>query len=207
MKKITVRKGIIERYESLKADMIIVKGHLIVEGTLQAKNIYGSGSLEAKKIVAQTVKADVINADAIYAKSAIANKIFCFSIAAPEGIIAKDYIEAHTVKTSRLIYSMGTVDNTIANEIIQMPSRKRGFLRAIFYSWVQEKFAGWRHNRISKSKSSVKAVADDKKDTTTKEVEAILKEYKSKLADGSYRLVLEPTPASEEPKGIKGIVS
>ena len=114
MKKIIVPAGTIERHENIFADELVVQGRLIVSGVIRVKRIYGSGMIDARRIVAGAVVADVLEVNDICASKVIANKIVCVTATASAGIIAKDYIEALCVKTGRLTASVSRIETTEA---------------------------------------------------------------------------------------------
>ena len=188
MRKMVIRKGIIERYDNIFTDEIVVKGRLIVTGIVRAKKIYGDGIIEAQRINAGSVVADILDVEHIVAQTVIANKILCTYAIVSVGIIAKDYIEAHSVKTARLIAAQSNIDVTEASEIIRSRP-KRNFNSVIFFSWLFEHFAIRRHKCVVE-KTVKKDERDplDKKDT---EFENLIKSYREKYREGGYRLVLE----------------
>ena len=184
--RIFIYPGITERYDNVFTDEVIVKGRLIVSGTIRAKNIYGDGIIEARRINAGSVVANTVDAEHIVARQIIANKITCLYAIVSAGIIANDYIEARSVKTARLIASQSSIDVTEASEIIRLKP-KRKFITVIFVSWLYERFALWRHSHAVKKKAKVNNTVS-KKDS---DFEDIIKSYREKYSEGGYKLVLE----------------
>lgn len=200
MKKTFIPQGTTEKHENIFTDELVVNGRLIVTGVIRAKKIYGNGMIEAQRINANTIVADTLDTDHICAKKVIANKIFCLTATVSVGIIAKDYIEAQNVKTSRLTATLSQIDKTEANEIIRL-TPKRNFITAVFCSWLQERFAVWRHSRVVKINATTATGSDSTaKDPTDVEFENLVKDYRDKYRKGGYRLVLEAVEA--EPKAV-----
>ena len=202
MKKIYIPHGTIERHDNIYVDELIVNGRLIVNDVIRAKKIYGSGIIESQRINAGVIVADTLDAEYICAKKVIACKIFCATAAVSVGIIAKDYIEANTVKTARLTTFLSQIDQIEAGEIIRL-APKRSFAAALFCSWVVERFMFWRHNRIVKQNVAVKEStppASASKDFADIQFERIVEDYREKYRKGGYRIVLEAV--NGEPEAI-----
>jgi len=192
MKKIIVPAGTIERHENIFADELVVQGRLIVSGVIRVKRIYGSGMIDARRIVAGAVVADILEVNDICANKLIANKIICVTATASAGIIAKDYIEALCVKTGRLTATVSRIETTEASEIIRLLP-KRSYIGAVFCSWVKERFMFWRHSRITRKKTSLTASELTSKEPSDIEFEKLMEGYREKYREGGYRLILEAT--------------
>ena len=190
MKRMHIPQGVTKRHENIFADTITLSGRLIVTGIIRANKIYGSGTIEAKRISAGTIVADTIDANHICATKMIANKVICLTAVASMGIIAKDYIEAQCVKTERLIAAQSLIDRTEASEIIRLKP-KRSFAAALFCSWFAERFMFRRHTRIAKKKVDASATTTEPRIVSDSEFERIVGGYREKYRKGGYRLVLE----------------
>lgn len=193
MKKIFIPQGTTEKHENLYTDELIVNGRLIVNGIIRARRICGRGVIEAARISANTVIADSLDVEHVCARKLIVNKLCCVTANVSVGIIATDYIEAQSVKTSRLTVALTNVDSIEANEIIRLRP-KRSFIGAILGSWLVERFAIWRHCRLVNGHNThLPTVA--MKDTKDTELESVINSYREKVRKGGYRLVLEAVEA------------
>ena len=190
MKKIYIAEGTIERHDNIYTDILIVKGRLIVTGIIRAKRVYGDGFIEAGRIVANSIVAGILDVDHICAKKVIADKVFCLTAIVSIGIIAKDYIEGHNIRTARLIAPISEIERTEAKEIIHI-TPKRSFIGSIFCSWLHERFASWRYNRIAASAPD-SGSASKPKEASDIEFDLIINSYRKKYSQGGYRIVLEP---------------
>ncbi len=191
MKKVFIPQGTVEKYENLYADELVVKGLLIVTGIIRAKKIYGNGTIKAARVIANIIVTDTLEAEYICAKRLIASKVFCLTANVSVGIIAKDYIQAQKVKTTQLTAALSQIDSTEANEIIRL-TPKKSFARTLFCSWIQVRFAVWRHNRIVNPVAETDAAMKGSADAA---FDKLVDEYKKKYRKGGYRLVLEAVEA------------
>jgi len=201
VKKTYIAKGTIERHDNIYTDTLIVKGRLIVNGIIRAKRVYGDGFIEARRIIANSIVAGTLDAEHICAKKVIVDKVFCLTAIVSVGIIAKDFIEGHTIKTARLIAPISEIERTEVKEIIRI-SPKRSFIGSIFCSWLHERFAAWRYSRIAASAPD-SGSASKPKEASDIEFDLIINSYRKKYCQGGYRIVLEPV--EEKPKKAEAV--
>ncbi len=196
MKKIIINSGTTERHENLYADEIAVYGVLIVNGIIRAKRVYGNGIIEAGRVDANVIVMGRLEADHITARKLIANEIFCVTANVSVGIIAKDYIEAENVKTTRLTSTLSRIDTTEAHEIIRLLP-KGSFFSAVLCSWFKERFHFWRHNRLVKRDAAAAKPNPVSKDPMDLELERLVNGFREKYRKGGYRVVLEAVAPEE----------
>jgi len=76
MKTLYVPQGTVMRHESVDAERIVVKGTLLVDSDIRARQICGNGTIAATKITARDIKVGVLEADEIVTKKSLPTKSF-----------------------------------------------------------------------------------------------------------------------------------
>lgn len=141
MKKVFIPKGEVVRHNSLYTDKLVVKGVLLVNGKITAKEIIGGGVIEAREIVCDSIHANTVTADFISTRKIAVKKLFVrFECWANDCMAVTDFIGAGYVSTGKLSISRSDIWAVDADEIITLPEKKRGLLGLLWGSWWKSLF-------------------------------------------------------------------
>ena len=134
MKKLYIPKGETLELSHLHTELIVVKGTLKVHSKLTAKSIQGDGVIEAAEIICDTIVADTVIAEITTAEKIAVKKLLVQDCRASE-ILATDFIESLMVQANRISMTLSSIEVCEADEIINLPQKKRGMIGMLLVSW------------------------------------------------------------------------
>lgn len=137
MKKLYIPKGETRHYETLESEHIIVKGCLKVDGAIKTRHISGDGVLEAGAISAKTVTAMDIEAAIITVEKLAAERVCAVEIHVSESAVISCRLEAQLVKAGKLTVADCEIGELRADNVINLPVKKRGLLGTLLASWLR----------------------------------------------------------------------
>lgn len=127
MKKVYIPKEETVVHSELHTELLIVNGFLKVNGKLIAKQIQGSGTVEADEIICDTCTAATIIAQIMTAQKIAVKKLLVRDCRAGE-ILVSDFIEALKVCANRLSMTLSSIEVCEAEQIMTLPQKRRGML-------------------------------------------------------------------------------
>lgn len=222
MKTVYIPKGETVSYETLSTENLVVKGCLVIEGSLKAKHISGSGVIHAGSISADHIKMNELESAMIACQRLIASRVSAAEIHASESMAVSCYLEAELVETGRLTVCMTQVSEVVAAEVINLPTKKRSLLGTLLSSafrsfWLSRRMP--RHGAevqdaeytVASEETAAPAQAEDKEqpeaETVNTDIPADDFELKRMIAqfkllrDSGYTLKIIPgTPEENAPE-------
>ncbi len=154
MKKVYIPAGETASYNSLDTGRVVVHGTLRVTGKLTAKEIIGSGNIEAGEIVCNDMRVFCATANWVTARKIAADKLFVYlDCRASEQIAVRDYLSAGYVCTGTLSVSLSNVGSFDADKVIIV--RQRGSLLGLLWaSWWRGLYLGLFHRGRTKNSNT-----------------------------------------------------
>lgn len=134
MKTVYIPKGETVTYETLSTENLIVKGCLVIDGSLKAKHISGSGVIHAGSISADHIKMGELESAMIACQRLIVKRVSAVEVHACESMAVSCYLEADLVETGRLTACMTQVSEVVADEIVNLPTKKRSLIGTLISS-------------------------------------------------------------------------
>ncbi len=156
MKTIYIPKGECVCYQSLTTEHLIVKGRLDVVDGIYAKQIDGDGLIFAGSIHADTIRADELDAGMIVCDKLLAKRVSAPEVFASSGMAISSFLSASYVETPKLTVAISEIDVVNAQEVINLPPKKRGLMGTLIAS-------AWRSfwlSLVTKKEKSVPMDAD-----------------------------------------------
>ena len=137
MKTIYIPKGETVRYESLATEHLVVKGCLHVVNDIRAKTISGGGIVFAGSVSADTICLDELETSYAVCKRLVCKRAESSELFASERIVASCFLSAAYVETGRLAVAMSEIDEVKADEVVNLPAKKRGILGTLLATAVR----------------------------------------------------------------------
>ena len=143
MKTVYIPKGATVHYESLVTDRLVVKGCLEVTGSLKAKTISGGGVVSAGSVSADAICLDELEASYTVCKWMFCKRVESAELFASESAAVSCFLSAAYVEAGKLTVALSEIDEVKAEEIINLPVKKRGLLRTLLASALRSFLARW----------------------------------------------------------------
>lgn len=134
MKTVYIPKGETVHYESLVTDHLVVHGHLHVTYGIKAKSINGKGVINAGTVEADTVCVDDVEAASVICKRLLAKRVQSPEVFASESAAVSCFLSAAYVETGKLTVAISEIDVVEAQEVVNLPPRKRSLLGTLLAS-------------------------------------------------------------------------
>ena len=134
MKTVYIPKGETVSYENLTTENLVVDGCLKVAGDLKARNISGSGFIEAGKASADDIRTDDLETVSVMCRRLIAKRVETSELFASESAAVSCLLSADFVKAGRLAVSLSDIDEIQADEVINLKQKKRSLFRFLLAS-------------------------------------------------------------------------
>ena len=203
MKTVYIPKGETVCYESLETERLVINGSLNVAGGVKARIISGCGSISAGSVEADVIRIDSLETGTVICKRLIAKRVQAPEVFASESAAVSCFLSAAYVETGRLTVAISEIDEVKADEVINLPRKKRFLFGTLLASALRSLWT---------SLTAPKACANEPVDTmyTAQELEAAMEEQTSEpeSADSSSaqtELEAEPEPADEELNRVVGL--
>ena len=139
MKTVYIPKGMEVSHMSLTTEHLVVDGSLTITGELSAKTIGGRGFVEAGIVSADGIRVDDLTAVSVICQRLCAKRAEASQIFASEGVDVSCFLGAERVVTPRLAVALSDIDEVTADEIINLPPKKRSLLRF----WLASALRSW----------------------------------------------------------------
>ena len=136
-KTMYVPKGETVLLDNLTCEQVIVNGVLHVIGDIQAKHIRGKGFIFAGNISTKSITACTINAGTIVTDRLVAERVTAVKLHAVQAAAVSSYLEADLVKSPKITVADANIADLIAEEVVQLKTRRRGLLGTLFASFVR----------------------------------------------------------------------
>lgn len=160
MKKLYVPKNTTVQYETLETDTVVVKGCLVVENALRAKNILGSGIVIAGSISSDEIVADELESTSIVARHIAAKRAYAADIHASESMVISCYLESAFVQTRKLTVSASQISELVADEVINLAAEHKGLWRTLAASALRSLWLSLFGERPAQENSTTGEVMD-----------------------------------------------
>lgn len=134
MKTVYIPKGETVHYESLVTEHLVVHGHLHVTYGIKAKSINGKGVINAGTVEADTVCVDDVEAASVICKRLLAKRVQSPEVFASESAAVSCFLSAAYVETGKLTVAISEIDVVEAQEVVNLPPRKRSLLGTLLAS-------------------------------------------------------------------------
>lgn len=134
MKTVYIPKGETVSYESLVTERLVVEGCLKTAYGVKAKTISGKGVICAGTIAADSIRAGDLEADAVICKRLLAQRVEAPEVFASESAVVSCYLSAACVKAGKLTVSISDIDQVEADEVINLPPKKRSLFGTLLAS-------------------------------------------------------------------------
>ena len=134
MKTVYIPKGETVHYESLVTERLVVHGHLHVTYGIKAKAISGKGVINAGTVEADTVCMDDVEAASVICKRLLAKRVQAPEVFASESAAVSCFLSAAYVETGKLTVAISEIDVVEAQEVVNLPPRKRSLLGTLLAS-------------------------------------------------------------------------
>ena len=132
MKNLYIPKGKTLRYEALACRNIVNDGVLIVESKIQARHISGKGVINAGSIACRSLSATDIDAAYITTGKLAAERVCASEVKVSGAAVVSCCLEAAYVVTPKLTVALSEVGEMDAQEVVNLPNKRRGILAALF---------------------------------------------------------------------------
>lgn len=134
MKTVYIPKGETVSYETLVTEKLVVKGCLKVTYGIKAKSISGDGVICAGTVEADDIRLDSLEAATVICKRLIAKRVQAPELFASESAVVSCFLSSAYVETGKLTVTISEVDEVKAQEVINLPPKKRSLLGLLLIS-------------------------------------------------------------------------
>lgn len=143
MKTVFIPKGETVHYEKLTTDHLVVQGYLEVDNDVRAKTISGSGFIRAGAISADTICLDELETSYTVCRKLICKRAESAELFASESAAVSCFLSAAYVETGKLTVAASQIDEVRADEVVNLPLKKRGLLGTLLASAVRSLWTKW----------------------------------------------------------------
>ena len=140
MKTVYVPKGETVSYENLTTEHLVVDGCLKVAHDLKARSISGSGFIEAGKASADDIRIDDLETASVVCRRLIAKRVETSELFASESAAVSCLLSADFVKAKRLFVGLSDIDEVQADEVVNLPQKKRSLFRFLLASTLRSQW-------------------------------------------------------------------
>ena len=145
MKNLYIPKGKTLRYEALACRNIVNDGVLIVESKIQARHISGKGVINAGSIACRSLSATDIDAAYITTGKLAAERVCASEVKVSGAAVVSCCLEAAYVVTPKLTVALSEVGEMDAQEVVNLPNKRRGILAALFAGFCRRLWMSLTH--------------------------------------------------------------
>ena len=170
MKTIYIPKGETVSYESLVVDKLIVEGCLKVAYGIKAKIINGGGVICDGTVAAGSVCISELEAASVVCDRLIAKRVHTPELLASESAAVSCFLSAAYVETGRLTVMISEIDEVKAEEVINLPFKKRSLFGTLLASALRAFWIAMTTTRTLSSET-VAGYASGEPQATSGEVE------------------------------------
>ena len=142
MKTIYIPKGETVHYDTVNTDRLVVRGFLDVSGSVKAKTISGGGTLAAGSVSADTICLGDLETSYTVCEKLICKRAESAELFASKSIAASCFLSAAHVETGKLTVALSEIDEIKADEVVNLPSKKRGLFRTLLASALRSLWSG-----------------------------------------------------------------
>ena len=143
MKTVYIPKGETVHYETLATEHLVVRGCLQVDNGITAKTISGGGVVSAGSVSADTICLDELEASYTVCRKLICKRAESAELFASESAAVSCFLSAAYVETGKLTVAISQVDEVHADEIVNLPAKKRGLLGTLLVSALRSLLTKW----------------------------------------------------------------
>jgi hypothetical protein len=143
MKTVYIPKGETVHYESLVTERLIVKGCLRVTYGVKAKSVVGGGVICAESVQADEICLSELEAATVICKRLIAKRVQAPELFASESAAVSCFLSAAYVETGKLTVAVSEIDQLKANEVVNLPVKKRTLFGTLLRSTLRSVWTAW----------------------------------------------------------------
>lgn len=143
MKTVFIPKGETVHYEKLTTEHLVVQGYLEVDNDIKAKTISGSGFVRAGAVSADTICLDELETSYTVCRKLICKRAESAELFASESAAVSCFLSAAYVETGKLTVAASQIDEVHADEVVNLPVKKRGLLSTLLVSALRSLWTKW----------------------------------------------------------------
>jgi len=171
MNELYIPKGRTMTAEHIEANVVHVKGILVVSGCITAQKIIGKGILRGDKITAKQITADHIEAGTVCCDKIAVRSMTAVELVARRSAFVSNHLQAEYVHAPKLMAYDLEVEELKVPRLISLRESSRGLLLSVFVAQLQSFFGALRHwwSRTNAPYDSKRQTAQDAEYTVVHE--------------------------------------